>query len=169
MKKLLLSVVAIMSATTLFSQDFIVRVCEDKIEKTFTYVAVQSVLVENEKESQGFLMSLYFEKKDDKVACTGITIKSVVGSSCVENSSLYLVLENDEIITMTAWNKFNCDATSYFDFTDEQISALSTHKIKAIRFKNGYDFATLTGMEKGSENFFVRAFNNVVLKPVNCN
>ena len=169
MKKLLLSVVAVMSATTLFSQDFIVRFCEDKIEKTVTYVAVESVLVENEKESQGFLMSLYFEKKNDKASCTGITIKSVVGSSCVEKSNLYIVLENDDVLTFTAWNKFNCDATSYFDFTDEQISALSTHKIKAIRFKNGYDFATVTGMEKGSENFFVRAFNNVVLKPVNCN
>lgn len=169
MKKLLLSIVAVAFSTTVLSQEFVVKVCEDKIEKTTTYIPTESIFVKSPSGKDGFLLSLYIQKKEDKVVCTGITVNSVVGSSCVENSTLYLVLENDEVVTLTAWNKFNCDATSYFDFTDENMKKLSTIKLKTIRFKNGYDFASLTGIENGKESFFIRVTNNMVLKNMNCN
>lgn len=168
MKKILLSIVAVAFSTTMLSQEFVVKVCEDKIEKTTTYIPTESIFVKSPSGKDGFLLSLYIQKKEDKIVCTGITVNSVVGSSCVENSTLYLVLENDEVVTLTAWNKFNCDATSYFDFTDENIKKISTIKLKTIRFKNGYDSTSLTGIEKGKELFFVRAVNNMVLKNVNC-
>lgn len=167
MKKLFLIACLIISSTA-FSQNYIVNFCEDKIEKKTFYSSKEKIYVKSSDGKSAFLVSLYFEKKDNKVICTGLTVKSVVGSSCVENSNLHLVLENDDVITLTAWNKFNCESISYFDFSDEQIKKLSESEVKTLRFKNGYDFQTLTGFEKGKETIFIRAFNNIVLNFVNC-
>lgn len=169
MKKLFFSIIAIVCSTIMFSQEYVVNVCEDKIENKTYYLATDNILVKNEKGTMAFLITLHFSKEADELVCKAMSVKSVVGSDCVENSVLYFVLENDEVLTFNAWNKFNCKGTSYFDIDKNQAQLLSTFKINTIRFKNGKDFASLTGMEKGKENIFIRVYNNLVLKNITCN
>ena len=88
-------------------------------------------------------------------------VKSFVGSSCVENNTLYILLENDKLITLKSWNKFNCDGNSYFDFTKEDLQFLSESKIKLIRFVNGTDYAQFENTpDLDQKDFFVRVLTN---------
>ena len=84
-----------------------------------------------------------------------------VGGSCVENNTLYILLENDKLITFKSWNKFNCEGTSYFDFTEEDLQLLSESKIKLMRFVNGRDYAQFEKTpDADQKDFFVRVLTN---------
>lgn len=160
MKKIL-----IISLFTLFAQaqneSYLVRHEIDIIDKTEYFVPSEDLIISNKDKTRGFVITPAFSKEDGIVLMRSLIVKSYVGSDCVEKSKLYIMLENDNIIALSAWNDFNCKNTSYFDFTNEDLELLKNSKIKIIRFVNGSDSAEFDGVNLNKKNFFIRAILNL--------
>lgn len=159
MKKIL-----IISLFTLFAQAqneaFLVKHEIDVIDKTEYYLPSEELIVANKDKTKGFVITPAFAKEDGIVIMRSLFVKSYVGSDCVEKSKLYIMLEDDNIISLSAWNDFNCKNTSYFDFTNEDLALMKNSKIKIIRFVNGSDSAEFDGVNLNKRNFFIRVITN---------
>jgi hypothetical protein len=160
MKKLLVIAVLLQG---LFSnaQEYIVAHSIDEMTKKEYYLPTEKMIIANKEKTEGFTMSPNFRFENNKLILQSLIVKSFVGSSCVENSKLYFLLENDKVIILESWNKFNCDGTSYFDFSDEDLQSLSESKIKLVRFVNGYKFAEFqNNPTTNDKNFLIRVITN---------
>ena len=99
----------------------------------------------------------------------GFMCKNVNIGSCDENDSLIILFEDDTKITLTAWNKFNCEGNAYFDFSESQLTELSTKKVNTIRFSNGRSYESLTvTLKEDQKDYFVRAYSNQKIIEVDC-
>jgi hypothetical protein len=95
--------------------------------------------------------------------------KNVNIGSCDENDVLIILFEDDTKITLTAWNKFNCEGNAYFDFSDSQLTELSTKKVNTIRFSNGRSHESLTvTLKEDEKDYFVRAYSNQKIVETDC-
>jgi len=95
--------------------------------------------------------------------------KNVNIGSCDQNDSLIFLFDDETKITITSWNKFNCDGKAYFSLTDNEYDMLKSKKVTAIRFKNGYSYESLTyTLKKEEQGFFINVYSNNVIKEVNC-
>ena len=140
---------------------FVIEHTVDKMTKKEYYLSTEKLIIANKEKNKGFSMTPNFKFEDGKILLQALIVKSFVGSSCVENNTLYILLENEKVITLKSWNKFNCDATSYFDFTKEDLQLLSESKAKAIRFVNGRDYAQFENApDADQKDFFVRILTN---------
>ena len=139
MKKLLVITVLLQG---LFSnaQQYVVEHSVDEMTKNEYYIPTEKMIIANKEKTKGFVVTPNFKFEQGKLILQSLIVKSFVGSSCVEKSTLYFLLENGKVITLNSWNKFNCDGTSYFDLTDEDLKNLSESKVKLVRFVNGYEY-----------------------------
>lgn len=162
MKKLFIIVIAFIGLFANAQQKpFVVEHMVDQITKKEYYLSTEKLIIANKEKNKGFSISPNFKFEDDKVILHALIVKSFVGSSCVEKSKLYFLLENDKVITLNSWNKFNCDGTSYFDFTQEDLELLSQFKIKLVRFVNGFEYAEFqNNPDADQKDFFVRVLTN---------
>ena len=160
MKKLLVIAVLLQG---LFSnaQEYVVEHSIDEMTKNEYYLPTEKMIIANKEKTKGFTISPNYKFQDNKLILQSVIVKSVVGSSCVEKSKLYFLLENDKVVTLDSWNSFNCDGTSYFDFTDEDLKSLSESKVKLVRFVNGYEYAEFQNNPVAEKkNFFIRVITN---------
>jgi hypothetical protein len=140
---------------------FIIEHMVDQINKKEYYLSTEKIIIANQERNKGFSINPNFKFQEEKATLYSLIVKSFVGSSCVENNTLYILLENDKLITLKSWNKFNCDGNSYFDFTKEDLQFLSESKIKLIRFVNGTDYAQFENTpDLDQKDFFVRVLTN---------
>jgi hypothetical protein len=160
MKKLL--VVAVLLQGLFFNaQEYIVEQSIDEITKKEYYLPTEKMIIANKENTKGFIITPNFKFDQGKLILKSLIVKSFVGSSCVEKNTLYFLLENSKVITLTSWNKFNCDGTSYFNFTDEDLKNLSESKVKLVRFVNGYEYAEFQNNPSAKENnLFIRIITN---------
>jgi hypothetical protein len=99
----------------------------------------------------------------------GFICKNVNIGSCDENDTLIFLFEDDSKMTLTAWNKFNCEGNAYFDFTADQLALLSTKKTNTIRFTNGRTYESLTyNLKDAEKDYFVRVYSNFKIVEVDC-
>jgi hypothetical protein len=162
MKKLFIIVIAL-TGLSINAQEkpFIVEHIVDQMTKKEYYLSTEKLIIANKEKNKGFSITPNFKFEDGKVILHALIVKSFVGGSCVENNTLYVLLENDKLITFKSWNKFNCEGTSYFDFTEEDLQLLSESKIKLIRFVNGRDYAQFEKTPNADQkDFFVRVLTN---------
>lgn len=171
MKKSLLSFVLLISLSV-FSQTsnpFIIEHCIDKMSEKEYYFAEKKFIGANPEKTKGFTITPSFKVKDGAMVNNGLNCKNVNIGNCDENDSLIFLFEDDSKITLTAWNKFNCEGKAYFDFNDEQLVLLSTKKVKAIRFTNGRTYESLTyNLKDAEKDYFVRAYSNFKIVEVDC-
>jgi hypothetical protein len=162
MKKLFIIVIAFIGLSiNAQEKPFIIEHMVDQITKNEYYLSTEKLIVANKEKTKGFSILPNLKYQEEKIVLQGITVKSFVGSSCVEKSILYILLENDKLITLNAWNKFNCDGTSYFDFSNADLQLISESKIKLTRFVNGRDYAQFEkSPETNQKDFFVRILTN---------
>jgi hypothetical protein len=162
MKKVFFLVFLMAQSLLSNAQEYVVEHSIDEMTKKEYYLPSEKMIIANKEKTKGFTISPNFKFQDGKLKLQSLIVKSFVGSSCVENNKLYFLLENDKVITLTSWNKFNCDGTSYFDFTDEDLKSLSESKIKLVRFVNGYEYAEFQNNPLAEEkNFFIRILTNL--------
>jgi hypothetical protein len=160
MKKLLVIAVLLQG---LFSnaQEYVVEHSIDEMTKKEYYLPTEKMIIANKEKTTGFTINPNFRFENEKLILQSLIVKSFVGSSCVEKNKLYFLLENDKVIILESWNKFNCDGTSYFDFTNEDLQNLSESKVKLVRFVNGYEFAEFQNNPNADQkNFFIRVIKN---------
>jgi hypothetical protein len=171
MKKLLLNFVLLISLSA-FSQTttpFLIEHCKDKMTDKEYYFPEKKLICANAEKTKGFTISPNFRAKNDTFVNAGFICKNVNIGSCDENDSLIFLFEDDTKMTLTSWNKFNCDGNAYFEFSDDDLKQLSTKKISAIRFSNGRTYESLTYTLKESEkDFFIRVYTNYKVVEVDC-
>lgn len=143
--------------------------CVDKISKRHYYMTDRLVMLDK-SSSKGMVIQPKLGMKGDSIELESIIFKQANICSCQENSKLYFLFEDDEVVTLKSWNKFNCDGLSYFDFNTDELRSLKTKKIKSIRFENGYKFATFTYSLNNSEaSYFIRLLSNYTINEIECN
>jgi hypothetical protein len=133
------------------------------------FLSTKNFVCTNTQKTQGFVITNSFKGVDGKLQQNGIILKNIGIGSCDENDELIFLFEDDSKITITSWNKFNCDGKAYFSFSDSNYDLLKSKKVKAIRFKNGYSYESLTySLTKEEQSFFVNVYSNNVIKEINC-
>jgi hypothetical protein len=171
MKKLLLNFVLLISLSA-FSQTttpFIIEHCKDKMTDKEYFFSQKKLICANPEKTKGFTISPNFKSVDGKMVNNGFMCKNVNIGSCDENDSLIILFEDDTKVTLTSWNKFNCDGNAYFDFTESQLSELSSKKVGTIRFSNGRSYESLTvALKQDQKDFFIRAYTMQKVIEVDC-
>lgn len=171
MKKLLLNFVLLISMSA-FSQTtapFVIEHCIDKMTDKEYYFAQKKLICANADKTKGFTITPNFRAKGGAYDNSGFLCKNVNIGNCDENDSLIILFEDDTKITLTSWNKFNCEGDVYFNLTDDEINELSIKKVKSIRFSNGYSYESLTvSMKEDQKNYFVRAYTNQKVIEIDC-
>jgi hypothetical protein len=167
MKNLFIIAFAFIGLFTNAQEAYIIQHSTDAITKKEYYLPTENLVVANKEKTTGFSMTPNFRFEKGKVALKSLIVKSFVGSSCVEKSVLYILLENENLITLNAWNNFNCDGTSYFDFNQNDLKLLSESNAKLIRFVNGRDYAQFENtIEEDSKTFFIRVLTKSKIEEV---
>jgi hypothetical protein len=171
MKKLLLNLLLLVSLSA-FSQTtkpFTIEHCKDKMTDKEYYFAEKKLICANNEKTKGFTITPNFKAKDGGMINNGFICQNVNIGSCDENDSLIILFDDDTKITLTAWNKFNCDGNAYFDFTDSELEELSTKKVNTIRFTNGRSYESLTvGLKQEQKDYFIRVYTNHKIVEVDC-
>jgi hypothetical protein len=171
MKKLLLSFMLLISLSV-FSQTknpFVIQHCKDKMSEKEYYFAEKKLICSNAEKTKGFTITPSFITNDGKLVNNGFNCKNVNIGACDEKDELIFLFEDDTKITMTSWNKFNCDGNAYFDFSEDQLNQLSSKKVSAIRFTNGRTFDNLTySLKETEKDYFVRAYTNFKIVEIDC-
>jgi hypothetical protein len=122
---------------------FYIETCVDKMTDK-AYAFSSKGLMCSEDGDKGFFITADFQFKNGKVIYNGLSLKSAKIGNCVEKSNLIFLFEDDTKFQLTAWNDFNCDGKSWFDYGGRSFDKLVHKKIKAIRFQNGRTFDSYT-------------------------
>ena len=170
MKKLLLNLVLLISLSS-FSQaqtPFIIEHCIDKMTDKEYYFSKNSLVCSDVKNTQGFIVTPSF-KQNEKLTPNSIICENLNIGNCNEGDSLIIMFSDDTKITYIAWNKFNCEGNSYFTVSKEDVSILSTKKIKAMRYINARSYESLTYiLSLKEQNYFINAYTNQKVVEINC-
>jgi hypothetical protein len=172
MKKIFLTF-ALIASFCAFSQNtkqpFIINHCVDKLTDKEYYFPDSTLICANPEKSKGFTISPNFRAKKESFVQSGFICENVNIGNCDENDSLIILFEDESKITLTSWNKFNCEGNVYFGLSNEEYNQLSTKKISIIRFSNGYTHDTFTYSLKESEkDFFIQAYTNYKVVEIDC-
>lgn len=172
MKKTILSVTALLtfSAYCQTTKPFVIEHCIDKMTDREYYLASKNFVGSNAQKTQGFVITPNFKKENDKIEQNNLILENIGIGNCDEKDDLIFLFEDDTKITITSWNKFNCDGKAYFNLSEDELENLKSKNILAIRFVNGYSSESLTyNLKKEERGFFINLYTNYVIKEVNCN
>lgn len=171
MKKILFSAV-LFAATSTMAQTvtpFIIEHCIDKMTDKEYYFAKKKLICANESKTRGFTIIPDFRSTGGAYVNSGFSCRNVGIGTCDENDELIILFDDDSKITLTSWNKFNCEGNAYFRLSDEELADLSTKKINSIRFMNGRSYDSLTTTLKADQkDYFIRAYTNQKVVEIDC-
>lgn len=74
--------------------------------------------------------------------------------SCVENARLTITFNDDDKITITSWNKFNCNSTSYFQLNSSHLELLKAKPIHYVTFSE--DDLVFCSVPENQKDYFVQ-------------
>ncbi len=123
---------------------YYIETCVDKMTDRAYAFGSKSLLCTDDGK-KGFIVRITWNYKvGNEPTYNGLSITSAGIGSCVENSTLYLLCDDDTKIKTSAWNKFNCEGNSYMDWGGKLFNELTTKKVVAIKFENGRTFDSFT-------------------------
>lgn len=123
---------------------YYIETCTDKMTDK-SYAFGNKSLMCSEDGKKGFIISATWNYKNGgDVTYNGLNVTSAGIGNCVENSTLIFLFEDDTKEQVAAWNKFNCEGTSYMDWKGAAFDKITKKKIKAIRFQNGRTYDSYT-------------------------
>ena len=93
-----------------------------------------------------------------------ITAQLIGLGNCVEDSEMIILFENEEKISISSWNKFNCKGNAYFSLTKKEEQMLKSLPIKTIRVRNGETYKTVTSSDFSNPRYFIQLFNSIETK-----
>jgi hypothetical protein len=171
MKKTIISALALFtfSAYSQIEKQFVIEHCIDKMTDREYFLSTKNFVCANTQKTQGFVITNSFKGVDGKLEQNGFILKNIGIGNCDENDELIFLFDDESKITITSWNKFNCDGKAYFNLRDSEYDLLKSKKVTAIRFKNGYSYESLTyTLKREEQGFFINVYSNNVIKEVNC-
>lgn len=138
---------------------------EDEVESTSLIYLVNNKVVNLEGKIKMDTLSLQGDgvvsrnltvyTDDGKITIQPVKIRgdvhliAVTDESCVEDARLKITFTDNEEMSMTSWNKFNCDNNSYFKITPAQLKSLESKPISFISFaEDDFLFCSVPENEK---------------------
>lgn len=141
------------------SEPYKILICKDKMEdKTYAFGNKRLMCVK-EDGKEGFVVRISWNVTPrGEVKYQGLAITSNIGGKCVEKSQIIFLFSDDTKWNATAFNDFNCDGNSYFDFINKGFAVFTTKKLSAIRFTNGRGYESFTyNVSESESEFFIEA------------
>jgi len=134
---------------------YYIETCVDKMTDK-SYAFGSKILLCSEDGEKGFTVSISWNNKGGVPTYNGLNVTSAGIGSCVENSNLIFLCDDDTKVKAVAWNKFNCDGISYMDYGSKLFDELTAKKVVAIRFENGRTFDSYTyKLTPKEQTFFI--------------
>jgi hypothetical protein len=169
MKKI---IIALFVATSSFAQTttpLVIEHCVDKMTDKEYYFTKKKLVCANESKTKGFTITPDFRPDGNSFTNSGFMCENVNIGTCDENDDLIILFDDNSKITLTSWNKFNCEGNAYFKFSDEELADLSTKKVNSIRFMNGRTYDSLTIKLKAEQkDYFIRAYTSQKVVEIDC-
>ncbi len=155
MKNLLFVLFALFS-NAMFSQGNIKKECDDMTDRCIYYPS-SNIIIANSGKDKGFTIDARIVEENGSIKLSGILIKSVNIGSCNENDKLILMLSDSTKMTLTSWNKFNCEGNSWYNLKPLDSERLGTHKVIKAYFQNGRSYDSYTGeIPAEDQDYFVK-------------
>lgn len=171
MKKTILSVTALLtfSAYSQTTKPFVIEHCIDKMTDKEYYFPIKNFIGSNAQKTKGFIITPHLKKEDDKLVQTNLILENIGIGNCEEKDNLIFLFDDETKVSVTSWNKFNCEGKAYFTLSEDELESLKSKNITAIRFINGYNYESLTyNLKKEETTYFKNAYTNYVIKEINC-
>ena len=171
MKKTILLAIALFSFNAYCQTDkpFIIKHCVDKMTDREYFFADKSLICANAQKTMGFKITPDFKFENNALVNNGLLCRNVNIGTCDEGDKLIFLFSDDTKITITAWNKFNCEGNAYFNLSEDEYLSLSTKNVNSIRFINGRSYDTYTYTLKPSEqDYFIRAYTKNKIVDEDC-
>lgn len=153
------------------SNPYTIEMCVDKMTDE-PLAKGSKVLVCSKSPERGFVLKINWIVVNEKPFYNGITVSSFGLGSCVENSTLYFLFEDESKFTVESWNKYNCDGISKMDLFGKYLFEITRKKVIALRFQNGRNSDSYTyDVPEIDQNFFLevaQAVNNQIVKRTIC-
>jgi hypothetical protein len=138
------------------SQQCIVKDCDDMTDKC-TYYPRHNMILANDEKTKGFTLDARIVEKAGQLSVADIMVLSVNIGSCNENDKLILMLSDSTKLSLTSWNKFNCEGNAWFSLRESDINRLGSNKIIKAYFQNGRSYDSFTKEITGEDqNYFVK-------------
>jgi hypothetical protein len=140
---------------------YYIETCVDKMtDKAYAFGSKSLLCSEDGKK--GFVVRFSWDVKNGEPVYSGLSIKSANIGSCVENSSLIFLFDDETKVKASAWNKFNCEGNSYMDWGGKLFDDITAKKVTAIRFENGRTYDSYTYKLTTKEQTFFQEIANCV-------
>jgi hypothetical protein len=155
MKTIKTTIFALMLAGSVFSQKdsiFLYKSVDDMSDDV-TYYPSSSVVLSNSQKTKGIRISAFIDEKKGELSIGDISISMVNIGSCVEKNELIIMFEDSSKISLTSWNKFNCEGDAWFRLEDDEVAKLSSLKVKKIKITNGHSYDSYTSLMSSPDYF----------------
>ena len=138
------------------SQQCVVKDCDDMTDKC-TYYPRHNMILANDEKTKGFTLDARIVEKAGQLSVADIMVKSVNIGNCNENDKLILMLSDSTKLSLSSWNKFNCEGNAWFTLRESDINRLGSNKIIKAYFQNGRSYDSFTKEIKGEDQeYFVK-------------
>jgi len=121
------------------------------------YLVDEPLIVKKDRSAIIVIPRINKEAGDDYDA---IVIATNNERECVQNAELSIVFENEERIDLDSDLGLNCKGLAVFYPSNKVKELLSKYKIKAIRFKNGYNSTTV--QDRINSDYFIQLHENLL-------
>ena len=171
MKKTILLATALFSfsAYSQTTKPYLIEHCIDKMTDREYFLSSKNFVGANAQKTEGFAITPAFKNLDGKMVQNGLILENVGIGNCDEKDNLIFLFEDDTKITITSWNKFNCEGKAYFNLSEDDFRVTYQNVYPAIRFNNGYTNNSLTySLKKEEQGFFINVYTNNEVKEIKC-
>ena len=159
MKKTILIFAIALGAINLYAQDStFMYYFSDELESVTYYMPSSDLIIANSAKTEGAKIGFHLTYEGEFSFLTATLIGL---GNCNEKDKMIILFEDGSKITLTSWNKFNCDGDAYFNLNDKQKEKLSTLPVKTIRVTNGHSYESITSSEGYNKRYFIQAFYSI--------
>lgn len=169
MKKLFV-ITGLLVSNYVFSQQCIVKDCDDMTDQC-TYYPRHNMILANETKTVGFTLDARIVEKNGQLSVADIMVLSVNIGNCNENDKLILMLSDSTKLSLVSWNKFNCEGNAWFSLRESDVNRLGSNKIIKAYFQNGRSYDSFTKeVAAEDQDYFVKIItdcreNKFTVKP----
>ena len=126
------------------------------------YLKFEKGLLCSRDGETGFIIFVDITLEKGIIKYDGFRVTSANIGSCLEESKIIFLFEDDTKIDLVSWNDFNCKGNSYYDLYAKFWDKISTKKVTAIRFTNGRSYESYTYELTSKEQSYFMELNELI-------
>jgi len=133
----------------------IVKLVDEMTDKSY-FNPTANIPIISEDNQKGFGLSLNLKEVNGEIVQDGLSVMMINIGSCVENVELIIMFADSTKMSLTSWNKFNCEGDAWYNLTDKQFKKLSETKIIKLKVINGRTYDSLSGdVPENADEYFI--------------